>query len=43
MANRWIIGLASGSSGAGVEATLLEIDGAGLICMHVSSILCTSL
>jgi len=30
MANRWIIGLASGSSGAGVEATLLEIDGAGL-------------
>jgi anhydro-N-acetylmuramic acid kinase len=30
MTNRWIIGLASGSSGADVEATLLEIEGAGL-------------
>jgi anhydro-N-acetylmuramic acid kinase len=30
MANRWIIGLASGSSGASIEATLLEIEGAGL-------------
>jgi anhydro-N-acetylmuramic acid kinase len=30
MANRWIIGLASGASGASVEATLLELEGAGL-------------
>jgi anhydro-N-acetylmuramic acid kinase len=30
MTNRWVIGLASGSSGAGVEAALLEMDGAGL-------------
>jgi len=30
MVNRWIIGLTSGSSGASVEATLLEIEGAGL-------------
>jgi anhydro-N-acetylmuramic acid kinase len=30
MSNRWVIGLASGSSGAGVEAALLEMEGAGL-------------
>jgi anhydro-N-acetylmuramic acid kinase len=28
--NRWVIGLASGSSGDGVDAALLEVDGAGL-------------
>jgi anhydro-N-acetylmuramic acid kinase len=30
MSHRWVIGLASGSSGTGVEAALLEIEGAGL-------------
>jgi anhydro-N-acetylmuramic acid kinase len=30
MSNRWVIGLASGSSGAGVEAVLLRLEGAGL-------------
>jgi anhydro-N-acetylmuramic acid kinase len=30
MATRWIIGLASGSSGDGVDAALLETEGAGL-------------
>src|SRR3989442_484358 len=30
MTNRWVVGLASGSNGAGVEAALLEMDGAGL-------------
>ena len=30
MTTRWIIGLSSGSSGDGVDAVLLEVEGAGL-------------
>jgi anhydro-N-acetylmuramic acid kinase len=30
MSSRWVIGLASGSSGAAVEAALLKLEGAGL-------------
>ena len=38
MSRRWIIGLASGSSGEGVDATLLEVNGAtvptGVVPLH---------